>query len=269
MKVTQCSSRNFTENLPTWELRAQTKLCAIFKAHTACTGAPSESITFFPRPHSPRSWQTASVLPLNKCPGRHFCVLISTLAWEERLVHSQCWCESPWERGRNIPVQSHCRREVSDGSLRAEQGAALHQACEELAVCAHPPTDLVKNNCAVHSHIDSQRGNSPYLGKYCLLILDILSEFRQTCDLEYGNTMKPKLHVQLASLYPRNIIMVRKAGIFVQLHHFIKEKPKHWTCMWLWYIQGIWLLVLCIYTKRKLQEWAKCDNCIEAEGFCM
>lgn len=113
---------------------------------------------------------------------------------------------------------------MSDGSLHAEQGAGLHQACE----C--PPTDLVKNKCAVHSHIDSQRGNSPYLGKSCLLILDILSEFRQTHDLEYENMMEPRLCVQLASLYPRNI-MGRKAGIFVQLLNFVKEEPKHWTCL--------------------------------------
>lgn len=67
-----------------------------------------------------------------------------------------------------------------------------------------PPTDLGKNKCAEHSHIDSQRGNSPYLGKYCLLILDFVSELRQTRDLEYKNMMKPRLHLQLASSYPRN-----------------------------------------------------------------
>lgn len=94
------------------------------------------------------------------------------------------------------------------------------------ARCVCPPTDRVKNKCAVHSHIDSQRGNSPHLGKYCLLILDPVSDFRQTHDLERENMMKPRL----ASSYPRNI-RVRKAGIFVQLLHFIKEKPKHWTCM--------------------------------------
>lgn len=46
------------------------------------------------------------------------------------------------------------------------------------ARCVCPPTDLVKNKCAVHSHIDSQSGNSPHLGKYCLLILDTVSEFK-------------------------------------------------------------------------------------------
>lgn len=93
-----------------------------------------------------------------------------------------------------------------------------------------PPTDWVRNKCAVHSHIDSQRADSPYLGKCSLLISDIVSEFRQTRDLEYENAMKPRLHLQLASSYPRNII-VRRTGIFVQLLHFIKEEPKHWTCM--------------------------------------
>lgn len=84
--------------------------------------------------------------------------------------------------------------------------------------------------CCTFIHTLIQCGDSPYLGKYCLLILDLLSEFRQTCDLEHENAMKPRLHVQLASLYPRNIT-VRKAGIFIQLLHFIKEEPKHWTCM--------------------------------------
>lgn len=47
MRVTQCSSRNFRENLPTGELWAQTNSCAVFKALTTCIGALSESTTFF------------------------------------------------------------------------------------------------------------------------------------------------------------------------------------------------------------------------------
>lgn len=137
-------------------------------------------------------------------------------------MHSQCWCDSPC--GRNVPVQSRWEGGVSRAGSRFAPGGAH---------CVCPPTDLLKNKCAVHSHIDSQPGNSPYLGKSCLLILDIVSELRQTPDLEYENTMKPRLHLQLASSYPRNVT-VRKAGIFVQLLHFVKEQPKHWTCMWLW-----------------------------------
>ena len=131
-----------------------------------------------------------------------------------------------------------------------------------------PLTELVKNKCAVNSHVNLQHANSPNLGKYCLRILDILSEFRQTHDLEYENMFKSRLHLQLASLYPRNI-MVRKADVFVQTLHFVNEEPKHWNHTWLWYIQWIWLPVLCSYTNTKFQEWAKYGTCIEAEGFCM
>lgn len=129
--------------------------------------------------------------------------------------------ESPWQRGRDVPVR--------EGGV----GTAGSRFAPGGARCVCPPTDLLKNQCAVHSHIDSQPGDSPYLGKCCLLILDIVSELRQTPDLEYENTMKPRLHLQLASSCPRNVT-VRKAGIFVQLLHFVKEQPKHWTCMWLW-----------------------------------
>lgn len=129
-----------------------------------------------------------------------------------------------------------------------------------------PLTELVKNKYAVNSHINLQHANSPNLGKYYLHILDILSEFRETRDLEYENTFKLRLHLQLASLYPRNIT-IRKADVFVQTLHFVNEEPKHWNCMSLWYVQWIWLPVLCINTK--FQEWAKCGTCIEAEGSSM
>lgn len=89
-----------------------------------------------------------------------------------------------------------------------------------------PPTDLLENKCAVHSHMDSQPADSPDLGKCCLLILDIVAELRQTRDLEYENMVKPRLHLQLASSYPSNVT-VRKAGIFVQLLQLVKEQPKH------------------------------------------
>lgn len=264
--VTQCSSRNFTENLPTWELRAQINSCAIFKALTTFLGAASESTTFFQGlvrqvltncicsapEQTPR--QTFLCFNLNTCL-RGEVGAQSVLVW----ISLTAWQEYP----SAVTLQEGSVRWLPPCRAGSRFAPGVWGAC-----CVCPPTDLVKNKCAVHSHIDSQRGNSPYLSKYCLLVLDILSEFRQTRDLEYENTMKPRLGVQLVSLYPRNIT-VRKAGIFVQLLHFIKEEPKHWTCMWLWYIQRIWLLVLCIYTNRKLQEWAKCDNCIEAEGFCM
>lgn len=154
--VTQCSSRNFTENLPTWELRAQINSCAIFKALTTFIGAASESTTFFQGLVRQVLTNCICSAPEQTPRQTFLCFNLNTcLRGEERLVHSQCWCESPWQRGRNIPVQSHCRREVSDGSLHAEQGAGLHQACEELAVCAHPQiwwrTSVLYIHTLIHS----------------------------------------------------------------------------------------------------------------------
>lgn len=245
MKVTQCSSKNFSENLPAWELWAQTNPCAIFKALTSCVGAPAESTTFFKGLAHQVSANCISSAPEQMprqtflCFTLHTCLrgevgAQSALVW----MSLTAWQEYPSARGK-------CQ--VAPPRFAPGMWAAR---------CVCPPTGLVKYKCAVHSHIGSQRGNSPHLGKYCLLILDIVSEFRQTRDLEYENTMKPRLHLQLASSHPRNI-RVKKAGIFVQLLHCIKEKPKHWTCMWLWYIQGIWLLVLCIYTNRKFAGMSK------------
>lgn len=247
--VTQCSSRNFTEKLPAWEFWAQTNPCAILKALTTCVGAPAENTTFFKglpcQLSANRICSTPEQMPSQTflCFNPHTCLrgevgAQSVLVW----LSLAAWQECPsavtlWEGS------------VSRAGSRFAPGVwGAHSVC--------PPTDLLKNKCAVHSHIDSQPGNSPYLGKCCLLLLGIVSELRQTCDLEYENMMKPRLHLQLASSYPRNVT-VRKAGIFVQLLHFVKEKPKHWTCMWLWYIQGIWLLVLCIYTNRKFAGMIK------------
>lgn len=230
MKVTQCSSRNFTENLTAWDLWAQTNPCAVFKALTTCVGAPAESATFFKGLarqvsancicSAPEQMARQTFLYFNL----HTCLrgevgAQSVLVW----ISLTAWQEYP----SAVTLQ--------EGSVR---WLPLCRAGSRFAPgvwgarCVCPPTDWVKNKCAVHSHIDSQHGNSPYLGKYCLLLLDIVSELRQTHGLEYENTMKPRLHLQLASSYPRNI-MVRKASIFVQLLHFVKEEPKHWTCMWL------------------------------------
>lgn len=134
---------------------------------------------------------------------------------------------------------------VSDGFLHFKAVSSFAPGIwRAYYVC--PPTKFVKSKCAVKSHINSQHANSPRLGKYYLCILDILSEFRQTHDLQYENTFKA---ASSAGLIVPQECMIRKADIFVRTLHFVNEEPKHWNCMWLWYIQWIWLPVLCIYTK--------------------
>lgn len=86
----------------------------------------------------------------------------------------------------------------------------------------------MKSKCAVKSHINLQHANSPHLGKYYLHILDILSEFRQTHDLQYENTFKA---ASSAALIVPQEYMMRKADIFVQTLHFVNEEPKHWNCV--------------------------------------
>jgi len=89
----------------------------------------------------------------------------------------------------------------------------------------------VKNKYVVNSHVNLQHANSPNLGKYCLRIIDILSEFRQTCDLEYENMFMLRLRLRWPHGTPGMLHKMRKADIFVQTLRFVNEEPEHWNRM--------------------------------------
>lgn len=165
-------------------------------------------------------------------------------------MHSKEQRESFWQRSRNIQVHGNTAW-VSVRWLSPFQSSEQFCTRHLKSLLCCPLTELVRNKYAVSSRTDLQHANSPNLGWYYLRILDILSKFRQTHDLEYENTSELKLHLQLAS-YARDIMM-RKADIFLQAIQFVNEEPKHWNRIWLCYIQWIWLPVLYIYTNRKFQ----------------
>lgn len=86
------------------------------------------------------SQQTASVLPLNKQPGRQLCVLLSILAWEERLVQSvvvwmslTAWQEYP----RAVTLREGGVRWLSlcTGRARSSLGVTTHRLGEEQVCC--------------------------------------------------------------------------------------------------------------------------------------
>lgn len=118
MKVTQCSSRNFPENLPAWDLWAHTNPCAIFKALTTSCRCSCRKCYVFPRPRS-AGLGKLHLFCLWTNGQADSCVFESPSLPERR-----GWCTVSAGVNlpdRNIPAQSHCGREVSDGSPCAER----------------------------------------------------------------------------------------------------------------------------------------------------
>lgn len=135
--VTQCSSRNFTENLPAWEFWAQTNPCAIFTALTTCVGAPAESTTFFQGFTCQLSANYICSAPEQMprqtfvCLNAHTC-LRREVGAQSVLVWLSLWQECP----RAVPLGGRCQQSREQVcTRRSSLCVPTHRSAEEQVCC--------------------------------------------------------------------------------------------------------------------------------------